>query len=1053
MLRNIILASIIVPVFGLAGSAIAQTEVTDDQTAPIDSGTAGDIIVRSGGSVLIGSGTAVVIDSDNTLLNEGTIGSLDTSNTTGVLLTGGTTGSLNNTGSISLTEDITNTDDDNDGDLDGTFAQGSGRVGILIEGPAAFMGNVSNDTAGRIVVEGNNSAAIRILSGLDGDLTNDGTITIVGNDSYGIQVSSTVNGDVSSNGIISVSGENSVGLSVDAQVNGTVTNTGQISATGFRETTRRNSVEERDKLDSDDLLQGGSAVSITANVAGGFINGILRDTDGNATRTGAITSQGAAPAVLISAGLDTDPGGDVTLGAVGATADDQDWGLINDGTIVATGVNDGFATTAVRVQGQEFGGVMRRAIIERGILNSGTVSASGFDASARAIWIGNGADVGTIRNHGQIRSAITSQVGGQSIGIAVDAGSQVSTISNTNTIQAQYTGSGTGAQAVAIYDASGNVDLVQNQGLITAVYSEILPDGEEVDPNDTTRHAVSIDLSNNTTGATVRQIANSDSSITPAIVGDIILGSGNDTVTLDAGRLDGDVVFGDGEDLLTIDNGAELTGALYDSDGLLTLDVRDGLLALGADTTLNLTSATFGSDARLQMTLANSATGITGATFNTSGTVMFLDGAVIAPILTELVGNGGSFSFLQAGTLGIQGSLDALLDSEQLPYLYNVSLRQGAAGDTLVLDLQRRTASELGFDTNQTAVYDAWFSALSSSTDSALEGGFAQLTNQDDFFGAYNQLLPEFGAAALQFTLANTDGATGAIATRLDNVRRGYGPQGGMWAQEIGYYLTRNLSSISQPYRGFGLGMAIGIDRPLGPLDAIGIAVSGFSNEIKQPGGFDKPLTSRSAQIGVYGGSTFGNLNFESNASIGVDTFDSERVLQFGDVARTTTGGWGGNHVAGTARLSYDITSGKWYIRPSASLDYLRLKEKAYTEVGGGAGIDLDINSRLSKSFSGSATVSFGRKFSRPSGSWWSPQLRVGVRNEFQGNAASTVARFSGFTDEFTLTPQQLPDTAVLLGFSFAAGSRFTSFGFDYDADIRNGFVRHTGRLVIRFIF
>jgi len=40
-----------------------------------------------------------------------------------------------------------------------------------------------------------------------------------------------------------------------------------------------------------------------------------------------------------------------------------------------------------------------------------------------------------------------------------------------------------------------------------------------------------------------------------------------------------------------------------------------------------------------------------------------------------------------------------------------------------------------------------------------------------------------------------------------------------------------------------------------------------------------------------------------------------------------------------------------------------------------------------------------------------------------------------------------------LFGLSFTAGSRYTSFGFDFDADIRDGFTRHTGKVVIRFIF
>ncbi len=1058
MLRNALFVSAAIPVLALAGMARAQVEVSDERTTPIatstvDGGSAGDLIIRAAGSVLVSSGAAITLDSDNTVTNEGTIGSNDADNTTGILISGGSTGSFTNTGSINLLEDFTPTDDDNDGDLDGPFATGTGRTGVLVEGTAPFNGDINNGAGGSITIEGTQSAGIRVTAGLDGNLANDGSITVTGANGYGVHIAGTVNGNISNGGSISVKGANSVGLGIDADVNGAVSNTGTIGSTGFRESTRRNSATERAKLDADDLAAGGSAVSISANISGGFINGTLLNDAGNPVSTGQIASQGSAPAILVTAGLNGAAGGDVTLGAVGSAQDGQDFGLINEGTVSAAGLNDGFAASAITVQGAQVGNTLRRAIIEHGILNSGTILGSAFEASVHTLWVRNGGIADTVSNSGTVRSTVVSQSGGEAVTVAVEAGGQISTVTNTGAIEATYTGTGPGARAVAILDQAGTIDLIENDGTITATFNEVLPDGVTADPNDTTRHAVAIDLGANTTGATVRQGANAIAGAQPSITGDIILGSGDDRLELTAGSVNSDVSFGDGADVLTIDGGAVLSGAISDSDGMLVMDVRDGLLTLGGDTNLSLTSASFGPAARLQLTLANSSTGIIGATFNASGVISFAQGAAIAPVLNTLIGDGGSFGFLQAGSLNIEGTLDSLLDPALLPYLYEVDLHQSANGNTLVLDLRRRTAGELGFDTNQAAAYDAWFTALSSSGDAALEAGFAQLTTRGDFLSAYDQILPEFGSAALQFTLANTDGAAGAIATRLDNLHRGYGTEGGLWAQEIGYYLDRNLTSISQPYHGYGAGIAAGIDSPFGPFDAIGIAISAFSNEISQSIGFDKPLSTKSVQIGVYSGSRFAGIDFESNASIGIDDFNSNRALNFGDIVRTAKAGWTGHHFAGTSRLSYDFTAGRWFVRPSVSLDYLWLKENAHSETGGGTGFDLDIQARTSKSFSGSAALTFGRMFGKRDESWWSPRLRVGARNEFQSNTASTTASFAGFTDTFTLTPPQLPSTALLLGFSISAGSRFTAFGFDYDADIRNGFVRHTGRLVIRFIF
>ena len=52
-----------------------------------------------------------------------------------------------------------------------------------------------------------------------------------------------------------------------------------------------------------------------------------------------------------------------------------------------------------------------------------------------------------------------------------------------------------------------------------------------------------------------------------------------------------------------------------------------------------------------------------------------------------------------------------------------------------------------------------------------------------------------------------------------------------------------------------------------------------------------------------------------------------------------------------------------------------------------------------------------------------------------------------------SMTAGEFPDEALILGLSVAAGSEYSSVGFDLDSDIRDGFVRHTGRIVVRLLF
>ncbi|PTT74255.1 autotransporter domain-containing protein, partial [Pseudomonas sp. HMWF010] len=244
MQRKVLVATVAAaPILALAFGASAETSVSTARTTPVATSTAGtggaadDVKVTAEGSVkLTAAGALVTLDSNNKVTNLGTLSTVGVNDSTGILLLGGRTGSVTNSLAISLTEDYTPTDSDSDGDLDGPFAQGANRYGIRLTGPGVFTGNVTNEAAGSITVEGNNSAGIALETGLVGNFTNGGAITVVGNNSAGVKITGPITGKVTVNGGVSVTGKDAVGVAVDGAVTGAFVVQGGVTATGYRYT-------------------------------------------------------------------------------------------------------------------------------------------------------------------------------------------------------------------------------------------------------------------------------------------------------------------------------------------------------------------------------------------------------------------------------------------------------------------------------------------------------------------------------------------------------------------------------------------------------------------------------------------------------------------------------------------------------------------------------------------------------------------------------------------------------------------------------------------------
>ncbi|MDB5468024.1 MAG: autotransporter, partial [Phenylobacterium sp.] len=834
-----------------AGAAQAETKISTATTAPVATATAAgghadDLTIETAGSIRpTTAGVAVTLNSPNIVKNGGTIGFNNLDGSTGVLVLNGGGGVIN-AGAISLVEDYTPEDTDKDGDLDGRFAKGSGRFGIRVTGPGAFAGDIRNDAGGAITIEGNDSAGIQVETRLAGVLLSAGAITVTGDRSVGISATS-VAGDVRVTGPVSVQGEGASAVRL-GDVDGGVLLQNGLTATGYRYTDRLADAA-RAKLDPDDLKQGGAAVRITGNVGKGILLDrppTLSPSDPDMDKDGvpdaqegtaALTVFGAAPALDIGSARAT------AIGAVGTG--DNAYGLVIRGQVTGRGVNDGVAATAIRI-GQAGGGITS---IAGGINNqAGVISAQAY-----------GADV-------------TAQ-GGSATALLLNAGAVVPALRNSGTIEAVLTNGSQDARAVV--DLSGTLGLVENTGVIRAVSTPKTG-------STALGQAVALDLRANSTDAVVRQTKAAATS-QPAIVGDVLFGAGDDRLELLGGTLTGAMAFGAGADTLVLAGGASATGRLTDTDGRLTLDIREGRLSVTNTDTVQLTTLSIGAKGVLAVNIDPAAN--TGTSFKVSGVASLATGAQVDLSLASLLKSAKSYEIIRAGSLQA-GALTTTLAGA--PYLYAASLRTDAAANALVVDLRPKTAAELGLNRSGAEAYGAVFNALDK--DRAVQAAFLAQKTQAGFAGLYDQMLPDHSGGALMSAHA----ISGAISQAVSQpVARAAVGETGVWAQEIMFRVDRDRDQ-AQGFRAQGFGLATGLEL-VGEANALGVSGSFVSTDYKDKGAaVGERISMNFFEGGPYWRLQAGGLRADARAGLGHVRFDSDRRLGSADLNLATRGKWSG---------------------------------------------------------------------------------------------------------------------------------------------------------------
>jgi hypothetical protein len=593
-----------------------------------------------------------------------------------------------------------------------------------------------------------------------------------------------------------------------------------------------------------------------------------------------------------------------------------------------------------------------------------------------------------------------------------------------------------------------------------------------------TGKAVALDLSANHAGVTLLQQVNPSPGTlygstsgtnatalttatagTPQIYGDVLLGSGTNSVSLLAGSLTGALDMGSGTGgTLTLDNGAVFTGALrYAGSGLAinltkgTLDVRSASLL-----PLNLSSLTVGASSTLYVSADpanNAATNLLASTAVNIATGAKLGLNLLSLPTTDqtyVVIKGGALSTFSVGTTTAVGGLTTL------PYLVSANLTSDAAAKTVSIEVRRKTAAELGLTTSEASLLNQVYTV--APTDSEVQAVVLAQTTKSAFIRVYDQLLPESSGAVFEAARMASDAVTRATAAH-DQSPGAAGTQG-VWGEQfvIGAHGNRSAENIDFDIGGFGIvgGVAFGGSG----FGAVGVTAAFSTLTVTNPlikGDSQQAISS--LEGGVYWQGSINHLTLDARAGLAASSIDGRRQLysiaQDGTVAvnrkvKDNRSAFNYTlHVGGS--YEYGLGGG-FYVRPQLHLDYFGMNEDSFKENDTiGSGFALAVNSRTGSVGSGTATLVLGR--STGTDFRVRPELELGVRDAFGGSAGNTTARFVSGGSSFVVNPTDLSGAGAIARVGLKVSTDFYEVGLHAGIEVRDHFESGDARVTVRLLF
>jgi hypothetical protein len=1022
----------------LSTPALADTTVATTSTTPLKTSTAGNVTVTEEGELAIASGTAITVDSSSTITNDGDIIVASVDNAVGIRILPGVSTTIINNGLIELYEDFTPADEDLNAIADGAVALRSNRFGIYGEAGGTITGSIDNN--GSILVEGLNSGGIVLDSRLDGSLSQDAYVQVIGDNAVGIRTRD-VTGDISLEGSTSVFGDGASALVVNGSVGGVI----RLQGTVRQLTSYTFDDGDTLSLSRFALRNSTPTVAIAGNVAGGIVvaappaddstTDTDEDDDGVADTdegTGNVISYGNGPAIRIGGATDT------VIGTLPAAT--GGYSLLIEGAVSGTATYSRTDAFGVVIGGQ--GG---NVSLPGGIGVTGSLTATTQDSAATALLINAGSTVTVLDNSGSITATISSQGEGEAYAIR-DLSGSLTTIENTGYITA--TGSSTDiVRAIDLSAATSDVTITQYMN------------ADDI----ATRKEVTEDLDEGET----------DTTVYTSITGNIVTGSGNDTLSVDAGRVTGTTFFNAGNDRLLLTGEAVYTGKVLFGTGQATanlsgdasftgtidfaglagnLAISDtaefrGTITNGRSSVIDVTGGSFGADGVKTFSIGTLNVGasgvinvyVDGATQTSSvidaTKVVLADGASVSATVNSLATAGGTYTVVTASS--ITGTAAFNEQSTDLPFIYTGSVSQTA--NALTLELRRKTATEVGLNASGASAYDAILTA--ALADDIIAQSFLDITDGDSLKIQIAQMLPDHSGGIFDSLTRSTRLAAQHI---MDNDSfHDYSEPGtfSVWLEPLGWRSTRK-AGVTSGYTSQAFGISGGAEW-LTTLGYFGGSYAWMKGKVTNNGGTGEIDTSQH-DVAVHW-RTGRNSPLLAYARIGAayGSFDSTRTLTFtatdADYSYSSVGDWKGWMYSGIGGVSYDIWLGRQLnLRPKLGLEWFRLSEDGYAESGGDDSVDLTVGKRTSTALNNNASLALAYSIAPP-GMDYLPltfELEGGRRSLLSGTPGATTATFTD-GESFSIAQGQV-DSAWTGQFSIYAN------GWDYSWKLAAGAEKST---------
>jgi len=1075
-------------VLNIPSSYSADLMISTERTTPVDTATTdgtgpGNITVQTAGAVTVSSSAAVTVNSSNTLSNSGSIINNQESNAVGVnvLTTNNITSAITNLGTISIPGPTSSSS---------AVATDVFNTGIKVSGPGTFTGNISNDSvvggtaeapvvsSGAIVVGGNGSSGILVQSNVIGSVINKGAISVQGNNTYGIATTGRITGTVNQGGIVTTNGSNSVGVYMGGGVDGPAYLTGSITSGTGPVITSTNGVT----LITLDPLPAKAGMWIASDITQGLFttgNRMTRSEEAaNPTAAGAATPPDSSIAVVGSNALLITQGGLASTPKnifIGGSSETTGFSIKNQGNILSDATVKGAEAYAINIHGLITGGVGYTTTLSSGIWNDrGNIETAATDGRAVGINIGTLGLVSRIQNDGDILvntldstanqlTGMAGTKGGDAYGILVDSFGALDSFGNAGNLVVKAQGGATSAYGVI--DRSGTLKTFINNGLINTE----VQDGS-------TGKVIAVDLSANTSGVTFTN--------TGSIIGDVFLGSGNSSLTVtgkDAGifgaitfqngatktgnntfnvhggLVSGLVNLGNGTHTVTLTNGALVNGGISQGTGTLSLSVDASEITLRSASPINASSAAFTGASTLRFSIDNSAATLPNGILQSTGNVSFGANSKITAVFTGLIDGTKTITAIRANSLTLGAPLSTIATSPQ-SYINSSSFRIDPTNpNTLLLDVKRKTATELGLGANRTAIYNAFTTALNQ--DIPVVTALSALQTKAEFDSALAQLLPDSSGALQQAALNNQDMAGGAIRRRLVGVAKNGMPDhaagdvASFWAQALGDYSNQSGRGEQAGFDIWGLGIAFGADVPIfDNTTNIGIALAETWHSTNLQVAAQSPVEFYNTQANLYARYSGDVLYLQAIAGAGYNSYNQERNVTIGNVKRLAIGKWKGYEYGGSVEAGFTTRFSNYHLTPFVRASYLKNHENGYTEKSGGTGIDLTVAARNADNGRASAGFTIDRDFPVFYDSYIEAEFRANYTREFMNDPYRVSAQFAVGPRFDTFTNVRSPNRANV-GVGVAHKDSYSSVSVDYDSEIASGYLAHKVAVTARFRF